>query len=102
MKVTKDIREKNKVDVLYNRAKKGMVLTYLLGAVLGGIGAHWFYLGKHEYGVASLGLFLLAMILPISGIFMLIWFLSAVVYTYFVVNQVNAEIHEELEVLHGE
>ena len=40
------------------------------------------------------------MLVPATSVLMAIWTLGAVVYTYFVVNQVNTEIREELEVLH--
>ena len=102
MKNDKDIKDQAIMDIMYNRTKKNMLITYLLGAILGSFGGHWFYLGKHEYGAVSLGLLFLAMVVPATSVLMVIWTLSAVVYTYFVVNQVNAEIREELEVLHGE
>jgi TM2 domain-containing membrane protein YozV len=101
MKNDKDIKEQAIMDIMYNRTKKSMLIAYLLGAILGSFGLHWFYLGKHEYGAVSLGLLFLAMVIPASSVLMVIWTLAAVVYTYFVVNQVNAEILEEIEVLRG-
>lgn len=91
-----------KIEVLYNQRKKNMVVAYLLGAVLGGFGAHYFYCRESGYGAVILGLLLLS-ILSGGALAFLYWIavLGGVVHTYYCVEKVNAQIRLECEVLVG-
>ena len=95
---------KAQIEILYNQKKKNMVVAYLLGALLGGFGVHYFYAGRVDFGLSVLGLFAVAVFIP--NLFTLYLFCIAVwggmIHTYFVVEASNKKIHKEVEVLYGE
>lgn len=102
MKMTKDIYKSALVEVIYNRTKKSTLIAYLLGGLLGGLGAHWFYLRQNDLGVMSLILLMSTFIVFEMIYIHLAYTFVAVVWTYFMVEKVNKEIHIETELLYGE
>ncbi len=87
-----------KVEVLYNIQKKSTLVAYLLGAVLGGLGVHYFYAKRADLGAIILGLLLAALSFGLA--FTLIYYaaiLFGVIHTYFVVQDTNRKIKKGLE-----
>jgi len=97
-----------KAEVLYNSKKKSMWTSYLLGAFLGGIGAHYFYLGKKEFAFIMIAntLMMVASSLSantgIAAVGAVVYFLvvgGSFVHTYYACNAVNKQIQDECAIL---
>tara|TARA_R110000803_G_scaffold67542_1_gene129263 strand:- start:323 stop:643 length:321 start_codon:yes stop_codon:yes gene_type:complete len=102
------INNEVKIEVLYNSKKKSMLAAYLIGAFLGGIGAHYFYLGRKEFGFAMLGsgivFFMGAMsgnenIIIVSSLVHTFLCIASFVHTYYICNEVNAQLRDECVIM---
>ena len=92
-----------KVELLYNSRKKNMFVGYLLGAVFGGFGVHYFYAGKSDYGLCILALLALTIFTGGATLFIhVIAMLAGVIHTYFVVEDANKVIYQECKIMVGD
>ena len=82
--------------VYYNSKKKSMVVAYLLGFIFGSFGAHAFYVGSSVgvvLGATTFGFLYYSFIYPdLLLIPYILFVLSGVVYTYFIVESRNKEL----------
>lgn len=81
--------------VYYNSKKRSMVVAYLLGAVFGSFGVHAFYVGGNSgifLGAITCGLLYYSFIYPEFLLVYLLFVLSGVVYTYFLVTDRNSDL----------
>jgi hypothetical protein len=97
-----------KAEVLYNSKKKSMLAAYLLGGFLGNIGAHYFYLGRKEFGFIMIGNTILMVATTASGsegvmvLGSLVYLLAlgaSFVHTYYVCNEVNKNLRDECAIM---
>lgn len=92
-----------KANILYNGRKKSVLIAYLIGLFLGGIGGHYFYLDNNALGALMVGSFILTIltcvIFPPFLLFHCLLVLIGSVHTYLLCNKVNKQIYEECLVL---
>mgnify|MGYP005987121797 CR=1 FL=1 len=84
--------------VYYHSKKRNKLVAYLLGAVLGSFGAHAFYVGGETgniLGASTLAGFILTFFSPELTVPWMIFVLSGLVYTHFIVNSRNKELLDE-------
>ena len=102
------INNEVKAEVLYNSKKKSMWAAYLLGAFLGNTGAHYFYLGKKEYGFIMIANTVIMVASSVSGsngiaaFGAIVYFLvigGSFVHTYYACNEANKQIQDECAIL---
>ena len=88
-----------KIEVLYDSRKKSKLIAYAIGAVLGSLGGHYFYLGKENYGCVILGLLVVSTVVPQLTIVFLLAVFAGVIHTAFVCDEVNLQIRDECQIL---
>jgi len=83
------------VEMLYNSRKKNALIAYIVGFFLGAFGAHYFYCGKNDWGLAILMLLALGFITGGALMFLhVIAVMLGFVHTWFVVEEVNKDIYQ--------
>ena len=95
--------ENAKLEILYNQQKKSVFIAYVVGFFFGGIGGHYFYLGKTGYGVAMLAIFALTMF--IGGFMYTVLGLAVLwgaIHTALLTEKVNKDIKNSVNILYGE
>jgi len=92
-----------KVELLYKSRKKNMFVAYLLGAVFGGFGVHYFYAGKSDYGLCILAFLALTVFTGGATLFIhVLAVLAGVIHTCFVIEEVNKDIYQECKIMVGD
>ena len=86
------MNKETQVEVLFNSKKKSMLIAYVLGALFGGFGVHYFVLDEPFYGVLTIGLFVLGVVVPPVMVANVIWVLWGVIHTKMVCEAKNKEI----------
>ena len=88
--------------VYYTSKKKNVVIAYLIGFILGGFGAHAFYVGGdvgNILGLLSIVGILVSLAYPAFYIIYGIFLFSGVVYTYFLVEFRNRQLMQQAVLL---
>lgn len=81
----------------YHLLKKSKAIAYLLGAILGGLGIHRFYLGDTFGGVMYLLLFAVTLVIPPFFMITMIYLLVDLFYTSALCDKVNQGIYAMLD-----
>ena len=86
-----------KIEHQYQMSKKSVPLAYLLGALLGGFGAHRFYLRDNTGGCCYLVLLVLSVVIPPFIFGLMLFFIFDFFYTYVMVNKFNDNLKKMIK-----
>lgn len=89
-------------EILFDSRKKSTLVAYLLGAFLGGIGCHRFYLGEYKGGMAYVVLLILGFIFPLVTTLHVVFLIADFFLTYGLVKEYNKNVRKEVEAISEE
>ena len=91
--------------IYYHSKKRNKVVAYLLGAIFGSFGVHAFYVGGDTgniLGASTLAGFIVTFFSPELTFPWMVFVLSGIIYTHFIVDSRNKELLDEAASLIGD
>lgn len=91
----------NKLNALYESTKLSMFIAYLLWFLLGGFGAHYFYIKRSDLGTIGLVLLLSSFFGSVFVLIYCIYVLAGIFTIYPIVREYNIDLKENLTSIEG-
>ena len=89
-------------EILFQQQKKNKLTAYVLGALLGGLGAHRFYCGEQVGGAVYIVLLVMTAILPPTLFVTFVYLVFDFFYTSRLVDSANKSIRNTIELMEAE